>query len=274
VELGGEQFIQAIVRDVTKHKQAEEAILQLNRNLEQLVKARTMQLELANQELNAFAYSVSHDLRAPLRSIDGFSKAVLEDYSDKLDIQGRDYLLRLRRASQHMAALIDDMLELFRVTSSELNISNVNLSTIAGNIIAELRQADRQRDVEIVIPQGIIAKADSNLMHVVLENLLGNAWKFTSKKQKARIELGTFEQHKEIIYYVCDNGAGFDMAFAHKLFGAFQRLHNAEDYPGDGIGLTSVQRIIHRHGGRVWAEGKPDEGATFYFTLNPEITKT
>ncbi|MDD4870889.1 MAG: PAS domain S-box protein [Kiritimatiellae bacterium] len=274
IVLGGNLFIQAIVRDVTEHKKAEQAILELNRDLEQRVKDRTLRLELANKELNAFAYSVSHDLRAPLRSIDGFSKAVLEDFSDKLNDEGRDYLQRLRRASQHMAALIDDLLKLFRVTSSELNISDVNLSLIAETAITGLRKTDHQRNVEIIIPPEIKIKADPHLMLVVMENLLGNAWKFTSKKQKARIELGVFEKNKQVIYYVRDNGAGFDMAFVHKLFGAFQRLHSVEDYPGDGIGLASVQRIIHRHGGWIWAEGKPDEGATFYFTLDSGTTVT
>jgi len=254
-------------RDVTRQREAEKAVQQLNRELEQRVKERTIQLELANRELQAFSYSVSHDLRAPLRSIDGFSTAILEDCSDKLDAEGRDYLQRLRRASQRMATLIDDLLKLSRVSSSEINIASVNLSLMAANIISDLRKTGNRREIETVIASGVTVEADPQLMFTVMENLIGNAWKFTSKTKKAKIEFGVKKQKGETVYYIRDNGAGFDMAFVHKLFGSFQRLHSVEDFPGDGIGLASVQRVIHRHDGRAWAEGKPDKGAVFYFTL-------
>ena len=258
--------------DISDRKRAEEEVHRLNANLEQRVQDRTLQLEMANKELKSFAYSVSHDLRAPLRSIDGFSTAILEDYADKLDDEGRDYLQRLRRSSQRMASLIDDMLRLSKVTSGEMYISSVNLSQIAEDVIAELKEIDPQRNVETVIAPDITVSGDQQLMYSMMENLIGNAWKFTSKKSTAKIEFGTTKHDNETVYYVRDNGAGFDMAFVGKLFCAFQRLHMVDDYPGDGIGLASIQRIIHRHGGRVWAEGKQNEGATFYFTMGSDKT--
>lgn len=261
-------------RDITVQKQTEESLQQLNRDLEQGVKNRTLQFELANRELEAFAYSVSHDLRAPLRSIDGFSMAILEDYSDKLDSEGRDHIQRLRRASQRMATLIDELLKLYRVTSGEIHIGNVNLSLLAANILSELQAEAPLRKAEIVIAPDVIVKADPHLMLTVMENLLNNAWKFASKKKKARIEFGVAKKDGATVYYVRDNGAGFDMSFVHKLFGVFQRLHSMEDFPGNGIGLASVQRVIHRHGGRIWAVGKPDNGAAFYFTLGSGIAET
>ncbi|HSL00326.1 MAG TPA: CHASE domain-containing protein, partial [Rubrobacteraceae bacterium] len=217
------------------------------------------ELEGANQELEAFSYSVSHDLRAPLRSIDGFSQILLEDYADRLDEEGRDYLARVRAASEHMGNLIDDLLDLSRVSRGPLRREVVDLSVMAEGIIQQLRKAQPEREVEFVAEEGIVAFGDVSLLAVALENLLGNAWKFTSGKPAARIEFGTSHQTGPgllaLVYYVRDNGAGFDMQYADKLFGAFQRLHSADEFEGTGIGLATVARIVHRHGGRVWAEG-------------------
>ena len=226
------------------------------------------ELEGANRELEAFSYSVSHDLRAPLRSIEGFSQILLEDYADKLDEEGEDYLGRVRAASRHMATLIDDLLDLSRVSREPLRREPVDLGDLATSIIGELRRTQPERAVEFVTEEEVMASADANLVAVALENLIGNAWKFTSKKPRARIEFGSINrQGEERTYFVRDDGAGFDEAYAGKLFGAFQRLHASEEFEGTGIGLATVQRIIHRHGGRVWAEGKVGGGATFYFTL-------
>jgi signal transduction histidine kinase len=235
--------------------------------LEQRVADRTAQLEVANKELESFSYSVSHDLRAPLRSIDGFSQALFEDYGDRLDDQGRGDLQRVRNATQRMAQLIDDMLNLSRVTRGEMRRENVDLSAMAKSIAEELAKAEPGRQVEVVIAPQITTEGDSRLLRVVVENLLRNAWKFTGKQSSARIEFGTQANNGKLVYFVRDNGAGFDMAYAAKLFGAFQRLHAMTDFAGTGVGLATVQRIVHRHGGRVWAEGKVDQGATFYFTL-------
>ena len=253
---GGNFAFTGIIRDITERKRADETL-----------RRHTAQLEAANAELDAFAYSVSHDLRAPLRSIDGFSQAVLEDYADRLDPQGVDYLRRVRAATQRMAALIDDLLNLARVSRSPMTIGAVDVSALAADLAAELANADAARRVELVIAPGLVARADAGLMRVVLQNLLGNAWKFTSRRPDARIEVGSVSVDGERAYYVRDNGAGFDMAYAANLFGAFQRLHGTAEFPGTGVGLATVQRIIHRHGGRVWAEAAIDRGATFYFTL-------
>ena len=230
-------------------------------------------LEGANRELEAFSYSVSHDLRAPLRTIDGFSRILLEDYAEDLDEEGRDYLGRVRAASVHMGHLIDDLLNLSRVTRSPLRREWVDLSALSAGIVRELRASQPEREVEFVIEEGVTGWGDARLMLVVLENLLGNAWKFTSKKPGARIEFGV-EKKPGGAYYVRDNGAGFDMDYADKLFGAFQRLHGAREFEGTGIGLATVQRIVHRHGGRVWAEGEVGQGATFYFTLGGAPTES
>jgi len=235
--------------------------------MEQHVIARTAQLEAANKELESFSYSVSHDLRAPLRGIDGFSQALLEDYGDRLDAQGKSYLQRVRAASQRMAELIDDMLSLSRVSRGEMKSETVDLGALAQNIAAELQSADRRRQVEFTIAAGLLAKGDTRLLRVVLENLLRNAWKFTGKNSTAKIEVGVDRQNGQPVYFVRDDGAGFDMAYAEKLFGAFQRLHSSTEFQGTGIGLATVQRVIRRHGGRVWAESKVGQGATFYFTL-------
>ncbi|WP_242007046.1 ATP-binding protein [Candidatus Nitrotoga sp. AM1P] len=236
-------------------------------DLEDQVVHRTTQLAAANQELEAFSYSVSHDLRAPLRSIDGFSRALLDDYSAHLDETGKDYLQRVRAATQRMGQLIDDMLKLSRVTRSEMNFETVNLSILAQTVADELQQAQPERHVEFVCTPGMTVRGDAHLLKVALENLLGNAWKFTSKREQAHIEIGVTHQVEASVYFVRDNGAGFDMAYVSKLFSAFQRLHAMTEFPGTGIGLATVQRIIHRHGGRVWAEGEPGKGSTFYFTL-------
>ena len=270
-ETGSPVAIVTTERDITQRKQAEKEISELNTGLEQRVIERTTQLEAAYKELEAFSYSVSHDLRAPLRSIDGFSQVLLEDYMDKLDAAGQDALKRVRAAAQRMAQLIDDMLKLSRVTRSEMHLETVDLSAMAHAVLDELQRTQPERQVNCVIVEGIVAKGDTQLLRAVLENLLGNAWKFTGKHGCARIEFGKTQREGETTYFVRDNGAGFDMAFVNKLFGAFQRLHPVEEFPGTGIGLATVQRIIRRHRGRVWAEGALAQGATFYFTL-PEET--
>jgi PAS domain S-box-containing protein len=236
-------------------------------DLEKRVAERTAELTLVNKELEAFAYSVSHDLRAPLRAIDGFSQALLEDYSGKLDETGEDYLRRVQTASRRMAQLISDLLKLSRLIREEMIREQVDLSTVASEVIADLQEAHPDRQVEVVIQPGLTVNGDSHLLRVTLENLLGNAWKFTSKQPNARIEFGCKEIDGLPTYFVRDNGAGFDMTYAHKLFGAFQRLHAVTEFDGTGIGLATVQRIIHRHGGRIWAKSQVGQGATFYFTL-------
>jgi len=270
----------AIGRNITALKDTEDEIRRLNAELEQRVEARTRELaaeraklQAANKELEAFSYSVSHDLRAPLRSIDGFSRILLEDYADKLDEDGRENLHTVRAATQRMAVLIDDMLQLSRITRSEMRREMVDLGAIADEVARELQRAEPERRVEVVIHPHLSAVADGRLVRVVLENLIGNAWKFTGRQPEARIEIGRAHVPDGPAFYVRDNGVGFDMTYVHKLFGAFQRLHTATEFPGTGVGLATVQRIVHRHGGRVWAEGRPGRGAAFYFTL-PEEPQT
>ncbi len=250
-------------------------IQQQHQELEREVTKRTMQLdsaykklESANKELEAFSYSVSHDLRAPLRSIDGFSQILIEEYAHKiLDGEGQSYLQRVRSGVQNMAQLIDDMLKLSKVNRGEITILRVNLSSIVKEIAKNLRNSDPDRNVEFVIQDEVVANADKSLIQSALENLIGNAWKFTSKHQKARIEFGIQRIDNKSVYFVRDDGAGFDSKYTQKLFGAFQRLHDSKEFPGTGVGLATVQRIIHRHGGDMWAEGEVEKGATFYFTL-------
>jgi signal transduction histidine kinase len=260
----GRTFNQMADTIVAKEKDLHKA----NEELEQRVAERTAQLEAANKELEAFSYSVSHDLRAPLRAIDGFSQALLEDCSDKLDREGKDYLDRICAGSQRMGQLIDDLLNLSRLARSAIARQPVNLSTLAESIVTELRTTEPERRVDVAITEELKANGDDRLLRVVLENLLGNAWKFTGKSAEPKVEFGVVQNNGTPAYFVRDNGAGFDMAYMDKLFGPFQRLHAMTEFKGTGIGLATVQRIIHRHGGRVWAEAQVGKGATFYFTLN------
>ncbi len=266
-ELGDFVGWRGMHRDITERVKAEEELRKYREHLEELVKQRTAQLEAANKELESFAYSVSHDLRAPLRAIDGFSLALLEDYEEKLDDEGKDFLNRVRSSSQRMGQLIDDILKLSRLTRSDMCYENVDLSAISRTISQELQAGDPDRDVEVTITPDLIERGDHPLLQVALENLISNAWKFTAGQGHAQIKFGTEVIGEETAYFVSDNGAGFDMAYANKLFGAFQRLHSAKDFPGSGIGLATAQRAIHRHGGRIWAKGAVNEGATFYFKL-------
>jgi PAS domain S-box-containing protein len=251
------QRIVAIVRDITERKKNEA-----------LMRERTLQLEATNTELEAFSYSVSHDLRAPLRAIDGFSQLLLEDYGDQLNNDGMEYLDRVRSAAQYMGQLIDDMLELARVTRAPMHTHDINLTAMAKEIMYRLREAEPARTVQTDIADGLRCMGDPRLLRVALENLLGNAWKYTGKTAAAHISFDTEQQGEQIVFRIRDNGAGFDMKFAGRMFSAFQRMHRKEEFEGTGIGLATVSRIVQRHGGRVWAQAKPGQGATFYFTLS------
>lgn len=257
----------AFFRDITEKKKADEEIRKLNEELEQKVAERTAELEITNKELEAFSYSVSHDLRSPLRGIAGWSQALSEDYHGKLDEQASKYLDRIANETQRMGHLIETLLKLSRISKLAISPEPIDLAILAKNIMIRLREEDPQRVVEADIQPGLIVQADAKLMEVALTNLLYNAWKFTGRRDCAKIELGRIAKDNETVFYVRDNGTGFDMSYATKLFGAFQRLHKTTDFPGTGVGLATVKRIIERHGGTIWVETEPDEGATFYFTL-------
>jgi PAS domain S-box-containing protein len=260
---GDQRYFTAIMRDITLRKQSEERIRVLN----QVLESRATELAAANKELEAFSYSVSHDLRAPLRSIDGFSLALLEDCAEQLDEQGKRYLHNVRESAQHMAHLIDDLLSLSRVTRQDLLRARVDLTALAAKVVDRLRQAQPERRTDFAVAQGLTGNGDARLLEIALWNLISNAWKFTAKRETARIEFGQRREGEDTVFFVRDNGAGFDMKYADKLFGVFQRLHAAHEFEGTGVGLAIVQRVINRHGGRVWAEGAVDKGATFYFTV-------
>ncbi|MBA4100227.1 MAG: PAS domain-containing sensor histidine kinase [Rhodospirillum sp.] len=262
-EVDGALFFTAIVRDITKRAEAECEIQDLNRRL-QLDNA---ELEAVNKELEAFSYSVSHDLRAPLRAIDGFSQALVEDAGPLLKSEHHSHLNRVRQAAQRMGVLIDDLIKLARVTRTDVKIADVDLSEIALALATSLQDSAPQRQVEFAIAPDVQATGDPRLMQVALDNLLNNSWKFTASRSPARIEFGKTVANGKPAFFVRDNGVGFDMNYAGKMFGAFQRFHDAREFAGTGIGLATVQRIVHKHGGRIWAESQPGEGATFYFTL-------
>ncbi|HEY2867462.1 MAG TPA: PAS domain S-box protein [Pyrinomonadaceae bacterium] len=263
-----------LANDVTDRRRAEmelrgseERYRELASTLERRVAERTVELESVNKELEAFAYSVSHDLRAPLRAMDGFSLALLEDYAERLDGTGKNFLDRIRNASQQMSRLIDDLLSLSRVTRSDIHYAEVNLSSIAKEIVNRYQELQPRKDLVVDMQDGVKVRGDERLLRIALENLLSNAWKFTSKIEDPLITFTSAEHDGSIVHCVADNGAGFDMRFADKLFGAFQRLHSANEFEGTGIGLATVQRIINRHGGRIWADSGVSKGAAFYFTI-------
>jgi PAS domain S-box-containing protein len=256
-------LVLSAIRDVTERKRIEHEL----RSFSARESRHAAQLEAANKELEAFSYSVSHDLRAPLRSIDGFSLALLEDHAAQLDPDAKALLSRIRAATLRMSTLIDDLLNLARVAREEMKHEPVKLTEMAAAILRELQNREPNRAVTCTIGQEIVANGDPRLLHIVLDNLLGNAWKFTAKKDGAKIDFGAEEQNGRTVYFVRDNGAGFDIKYADKLFGTFQRLHSTTEFPGTGVGLAIVKRIVHRHSGKVWAEAALDRGATFFFTL-------
>lgn len=264
-DAAGNIYFDGIVEDISERKASEDHIRDLNHNL----RARSTELEVINRELEAFSYSVSHDLRAPLRAIDGFSRIVVEEYTERLDEKGRDRLQRVRAAAQRMATLIDDLLNLSRVSRTEIKRGPVDMTSIANSVVEELRQSNPERNVRFEVQPDLVTQGDARLLHIVMDNLLGNAWKFTAQRAEARIEMGEGFDGNDAFFFVRDNGVGFDMAYADKLFGAFQRLHGAGEFPGTGVGLATVQRVIHKHGGRIWAESTLGVGATFYFTFEP-----
>jgi two-component system, sensor histidine kinase and response regulator len=275
-ELGAVDFVFApVVPAILRAKvgvfvdlyRAQQELRRYRTQLEGLVEERTTALTAINRELEAFSYSVSHDLRAPLLAFDGLSRALLEDYGGRLDSRAKDYLQRMRGASERMVSVFDGLQSLFQVTGGDIHRERVDVSAIASEIIEEFVLASPARDVTVNIDPALSISADARLVRILLGNLIDNAWKFTSKNPEATIEVGCEDVQGEVRLFVRDNGAGFDMLYSHKLFGAFQRLHSQSDFPGVGIGLATVRRIVNRHGGRCWAEGTVGEGATFYFVL-------
>ncbi len=263
----GSPLILELGIDITDRKQAEEEIRQLNEELEQRVQSRTAQLEAANKELESFSYSVSHDLRGPLRAIDGFSRILLKDYTDRLDAEGQRLLDIIRANTRDMGQLIDDLLAFSRLGRREMQVADLDMGALVQNVVRELQDTLGDRTVQWDLKPLPGSRGDRALIRQVWVNLLGNALKFTRPRKSAVIEVGCKSADDEEVYYVKDNGVGFDMQYAPKLFGVFQRLHRFEEFEGTGVGLALVQRIIQRHGGRVWAEGQVDGGATFYFSL-------
>jgi light-regulated signal transduction histidine kinase (bacteriophytochrome) len=251
--------------DISERKQAEERIVSVNTQLEKNI----AELSACNTELESFSYAISHDLKAPLRSIAGFTKIIMDDYANVLDEQGKDYFNRTIKAANRMSGLLDDLLKLSFVARTDLASTTVNLSALASDITRRLSAEEPDRRVDVVIREGLHASGNVNLLRALLENLIGNAWKFTIKQEHARIELGAIEKDNARVYFVKDNGIGFDMAWCHKLFVPFQRLVSEKEFVGTGIGLSLAHRIVIRHGGSIWAESEPGKGATFYFTLPP-----
>jgi signal transduction histidine kinase len=260
----------AQAKEVAERRRVEEEVRRLNKELDSRVQQRTEQLEFANRELESFTSSVSHDLRAPLRAIDGFSHALEEDYGADLPPGARRDLDRIRQAAQRMGQLIEDLLNLSRLSRADMHPQRLDISAMATDIIAELRQGSPGREVDVSIWDNLSAEGDPRLVRVVLENLLGNAWKYTGKTAHPRIEVGATHQDGKVVFFVRDNGAGFNMEYADKLFVPFQRLHHPDEFEGTGVGLATVQRIVQRHGGRIWAHGTPGKGAVFFFTLEEE----
>jgi light-regulated signal transduction histidine kinase (bacteriophytochrome) len=259
----------SLVKNLDKaSRNEEEKRRKLNEELERRIAERTAQLESANRELESFAYSVAHDLRAPLRAITSFTDALTEDCAGQLDATGLDYVRRISGATQRMSELISGILALSRVHRTALVSTRCDLSALARAISEQLQAQSPERTVRFTLQEGLVDRGDSQLLRSVLENLLGNAWKFTRERPVAEIEFGATQEQGARTYFVKDNGAGFDMDYQHKLFGVFQRLHSQAEFEGTGVGLATVQRIIRRHGGRIWGEGKPGQGACFFFTLN------
>ena len=257
----------ALQAHMTEIESARVELAQTNAELDDRVRHRTAELLAANRELESFSYSVSHDLRAPLRALDGFSQALLEDYGDRLDADGSDYLQRIRAAAGRMGELIDSLLQLSRLSRTEMHNTNVDMSALARNVAEELQASRGAHPVRLSVQPGLRATGDLQLVRLLLQNLIENAWKFTARRADAEVEVGEVVSEGVRAFFVRDNGAGFDMAYADKLFGAFQRLHSNNEFAGQGIGLATAARIVHRHGGEIWAEGRPDGGATFFFTL-------